>query len=37
MHMLRQDTWRTCDVWKVKIGIEEVMETEVGLLEQQAV
>lgn len=36
-HMLRQDTRRTGDVWRVEIGLEKVTETDLGLLVQLAV
>ena len=36
-HMLRQDTRRTSDVWRVEIGLEKVTETDLGLLVQLAV
>lgn len=37
MHVLGQGSWRTHDVWRVQIGLDRVIEAELGLLVQLAV
>jgi hypothetical protein len=37
MPVLRQNTWRTRDVWRVEVGPHGVTEMELGLLVQRAV